>query len=92
MEKAFTKHILGTLVVNKNGSWAERFELRSTKPIRPIPGVSIREFKIVMTFLRDAQSGEVLFETMESHIRGRAFGLKSLDDDRHVRFTDFRRP
>jgi len=92
MEKAFTKHILGTLVVNKNDSWAERFELRSTKPIRPIPGVSIREFKVVMTFWRDAQSGEVLFETMESRIRGRAFGLKSLDDDHHVRFTDFRRP
>ena len=92
MEKAFTKHILGTLVVNKNGSWAERFELRSTKPIRPIPGVSVREFNVIMTFWRDAQSGEVLFETMQSRIRGRAFGIKSLDDDHHVRFTDFRRP
>ncbi|MGK2855820.1 MAG: hypothetical protein ACSLFQ_01305, partial [Thermoanaerobaculia bacterium] len=63
MEAAFTKHILGTLVVNKNGSWAERFELKSTKPIRPIPGVSIREFNLAMTFWRDAQSGEVMFET-----------------------------
>jgi hypothetical protein len=92
MEEAFTKHILGTLVVNKDGSWAERFELTSTQPIRPIPGVNVREFRMAMTFLREAQSGEVRFETIESRIRGRAFGLKSLDDDRHIRFTDFRRP
>lgn len=92
MEAAFTKHILGTLVVNKSGSWAERFELESTQTIRPIPGVNIREFTLVMTFWREAQSGEVLLETMESRTRGRAFGIKSLDDDRHVRFTDFRRP
>jgi hypothetical protein len=45
-----------------------------------------------MSFWRDTQSGEVLFETMESRVRGRALGLKSLDDDRQVRFTDFRRP
>lgn len=92
MEATFTRHILGTLVVHKDGSWAERFELKSTKPIRLIPGVNVREFKVVMTFWRDAQSGEVLFETMESRVRGRAFGLKSLDDDRNVRFTDFRKP
>jgi hypothetical protein len=92
MEAAFTKHVLGTLVVNKEGSWAERFQLASSQPIRPIPGVNIREFNVVMTFRRHAQSGEVLFETVESRIRGRAFGVKSLDDDRHVRFTDFRRP
>jgi hypothetical protein len=92
IESAFTRHILGTLVVNKIGSWAERFELASTQPIRPFPGFNVSEFRLTMSFWRDTQSGEVLFETMESRVRGRALGLKSLDDDRQVRFTDFRRP
>lgn len=92
LASAVTEHIHGTLVVVKDGAWPERFELAANDPIRPIPGVRIDAFRLVMTFQRDRASGDVLPLAIESRIRGRAFGLKSLDDDATVRFSEYVRP
>lgn len=88
----FTDHISGTLVVSKAGGWPRRFDLTSAGSFRPIPGVKVDEFRVAMSFRRDPQSGDILFSTIESRVRGRAFGLKSLDDDVLVTFSDFVRP
>ena len=89
---AVTEHIGGTLVVVKDGGWPERFELAASETIRPIPGIRVDSFRIVMTFQRDRASGDLLPLSIESRVRGRAFGLKSLDDDAVVRYTDYARP
>lgn len=83
--------ILGTLVVNKDGAWVERFELANTDEIRPIPGVKISEFNLTMIFRRDLPSGEIVLRSIESHVRGRAFLVKSLDDDRATYYSEFER-
>ncbi len=89
---AFTKDVGGTLVVRKDGGWPERFTIAATKGIRPIPGVRIDEFRVVMTYRRDAASGSILPDSIESRVRGRVFLVKSIDDDTVVRFTEFERP
>ncbi|HEU5162869.1 MAG TPA: hypothetical protein VFV54_06980 [Thermoanaerobaculia bacterium] len=89
---AVTEHIGGTLVVVKDGGWPERFELSASEPIRPIPGVRVDAFRVVLTFQRDRATGDLLPLSIESRVRGRAFGLKSLDDDASVRYTDYARP
>ena len=88
----FTDHISGTLLVSKAGGWPRSFELSSAGSFRPIPGVKVDEFRLAMNFRRDPQSGDILFNSIESRVRGRAFGVKSLDDDVVVSFSDFVRP
>lgn len=83
------EQILGTLVVNKDGGWPERFELASTGPISPFPGVKLSEFNLTLTFQRDAGSGEILPQSISMKSRGRAFLVKSLDDERVTTFSDF---
>jgi hypothetical protein len=45
-----------------------------------------------MTYRRDAATGSILPDSIESRVRGRAFMVKSLDDETVVRFSDFVRP
>lgn len=86
-EAKFAEQIAGTLVVQKDGAWAERFELRSRAPIAPVPGVKVSNFHLTMTFQKIA--GEVLPSSIEISMRGRAFLVKSLDEDRTTRYSDF---
>lgn len=85
----FMKEVWGTLVVNKDGGWVENFELASASEIRPMAGVKVTEFRLVMSFRRDPTSGSILPESIRSRVRGRAFVVKSLDDDTEVRFTGY---
>jgi hypothetical protein len=81
--------IVGTLVVNKDGGWAERFELQNEGDLAPIPGVKVTRFRLSLNFHRDQSSREIVLGTIEMSTRGRAFLVKSLDDDRVTRFSDF---
>lgn len=89
MEAKFADTIAGTLVVNKDGGWAERFEIRSTEAVAPIPGVKVSAFRLTLTFQRHAPSREIVPEGMEMSMRGKAFLVKSLDQDRSARYSDF---
>lgn len=84
-----SRSVLGTLVVNRDGEWPERFELRNQGQLSPIPGVRVTEFALVLSFDRDSRTGELLPREFRSRVRGRAFGLKSLDDERVTRFSDY---
>ena len=90
-DEKFMAHVRGTLVVNKDGAWVERFELASTDEIKPMAGVKVKEFNVRMLFERDSSTGDVLPLSVVSRLRGRAFLVKSLDDDVKVMFSDFER-
>lgn len=83
-----SRKVAGTIVVNREGRWAERFELRNTAPIRPLPGVNVSEFMISMTFRRDADSGEILPVRFANRIRGKLL-LKSIDSDQIASYSHF---
>lgn len=86
-----TRNVHGTLIVNRNGEWPERFELRNEGTLNPLPGVKVSEFALVLTFSREERSGDLLPREFRSRVRGRAFGLKSLDSGRVSRFSEWRR-
>ena len=89
MESEMAEQIAGTLVVSKDGGWAERFELRNTGAISPVPGVNVSAFRLTMTFQRHGGTNEIVPEAIELSMRGRAFLVKSLDEDRSTRYSDF---
>ena len=89
MEAKFADKVVGTLVVNKDGGWAERFELRNTEEIAPIPGVKVSAFRLSLTFQRHAATNHIVPAAIDFSMRGRAFVLKSLDQDRSTRYSDF---
>lgn len=89
IEGRFAEHVVGTLVVNKDGAWAERFELRNDSGMSPIPGVKVSRFRLTLTFQRIAESGHVVPASIELTLRGRAFMVKSLDQDRSTRYSGF---
>jgi hypothetical protein len=91
IEAKFADKIAGTLVVNKDGAWAERFELKNTEAVSPIPGVKVSSFHLTLTFQRHAPSKEIVPAGIALSMRGRAFLVKSLDQEQSTRFSDFLR-
>lgn len=91
VESKVARQITGTLVVNKAGGWAEQFELRSSGEVAPVPGVKLSAFRLTMTFQRHAGTSAIVPEAIELSMRGRAFLVKSLDEDRSTRYSDFLR-
>lgn len=88
-EAKLMKQVRGTLVVDKTHAWAEEFRLESSGEIQPIPGVTVREFRLLMKFRRDEATGHILPVSMTSRVRGRAMLVKSLDQDRKTVFSEF---
>lgn len=91
IDESTARAVAGTLVVRKEDEWVERLELRVDEEIRPFPGVTVSEFELSLQFSRDAESGEIVPSTIQSRIRGRAFLVKSLDDDRTTHYSEFSR-
>jgi hypothetical protein len=91
-DRQFADQVQGTLVVDKTLPHVERLEMRSTGEIKPVTGVKISEFHVLMRFDHDAATGSILPLTIETTIKGRAFLVKTLDEDIAVSFTDYRRP
>lgn len=89
LEGKMARHVAGTLVVNRQGGWAERFELQSTDALAPVPGVKISAFRLTMTFQRLGATEDVVPLSIELSMRGRAFLVKSLDQERSTRYSDF---
>lgn len=89
LESKMAEKIAGTLVVSKDGGWAERFELRNTGTIAPVPGMNVSRFRLTMTFQRHGGTNEIVPEAIELSMRGRAFLVKSLDEERSTQYSDF---
>jgi len=78
-----------TLVVDKPTHCIESLEIASTGEFSPTFGVKIVEMKTVMTYSLPSANTPTLPLTVATHLRGRAFLVKSLDAEMTVVFADY---
>ena len=78
-----------TLVVDKPTQSIESLEIASTGEFSPTFGVKIVEMKTVMTYSLPSANSPSLPLTVATHLRGRAFLVKSLDAEMTVVFADY---
>ncbi|MEM7278413.1 MAG: hypothetical protein AAF385_09835 [Pseudomonadota bacterium] len=86
----FLNHIVGTLVLNRDTGTVDHFILKSTKPFRAKLVAKIKSFRTRIDMQKIAD-GVFFPAVVDTKIRGRAFGLKKIDADVEVRFSDFQR-
>ncbi len=78
-----------TLVVDKLTRCIESLEISSTGEFSPTFGVKIAEMKTVMTYSLPSASAPSLPLKVATHLRGRAFFVKSLDAEMTVVYADY---
>jgi hypothetical protein len=76
-------------VLHKPTQTIESLELGSTGEFSPATGIRIKEMKTLMTFSLPTAERPSLLLTVTTHLRGRAFFIKSLDQDMTVTRTDY---
>lgn len=82
------RFMVATIVLHKPSGTIEVFELKSDAPFSPTLGVKIEAMKTTLTYSLPDDARPSLLLSSETHLRGRAFFIKSLDADMSVRFTD----
>lgn len=78
-----------TLVVDKSSQTIESFALASSGEFSPTLGVKIAEMSTTMVYSLPANGAPSLAQKVSTHVRGRAFWIKSLDADMTVTFSDY---
>ena len=89
------KHMVATIILHKPSRTIESFQLAADATFSPTLGVKIMAMKTLMTYSLPDETRPSLLQTSTTHLRGRAFFVKSLDADMTVTFTDYepaRRP
>jgi hypothetical protein len=80
---------VGTLVMSKDDGRLLRIRIENTEPAYPAPLVRVTDYAQELRFERDEAIGADVLVKAVTHLRGRALGLKSLDDDRVIRYEDY---
>lgn len=91
-DRKFAQHVSCTMVVDKRKPHVERIEMKSNGEIKPATGVKISDFYTLMRFDLDEASGAILPRSITTRIEGRAFLVKSIDEDVRVSFTEYKGP
>jgi hypothetical protein len=86
------RFLAATLVLHEPTQTIESLELASTGEFSPAFVVKIAEMKTTMTYSLPESDRPSLLQKVTTHLRGRAFLVKSLDADMTVTFSDYRRP
>ena len=80
-----------TLIIDKASQTLVSFALASTGEFSPTPGVKIVEMSTTMVYSLPANGAPSLAQKVATHVRGRAFWIKSLDAEMTVTFSDYAR-
>jgi hypothetical protein len=80
---------IGTLVMSKDDGRLLRIRIENTEPAYPAPLVRINEYAQELRFEHDEAIGADVLVQAVTHLRGRALGMKSLRDDRVIRYEDY---
>jgi len=89
---ATAKFLTATLILHKPTRTIESFELAADEPFSPTWGVKIAAMKTTLTYSVPDGARPSLLQESVTHLRGRAFLIKSLDADMNVTFTDYEFP
>lgn len=83
--------LAATIVLHQPSQTIESLELASTGEFSPAFVVKISELRTALTFSLPSPDRPSLLQKVTTHLRGRAFLLKSLDADMVVTLSDYRR-
>ena len=78
-----------TFVLHRPTRTIESLEIANIAGFSPTFGVKISEMKTVLTYSLPATDRPSLPQKVTTHLRGRAFWVKSLDADMTVTFSDY---
>ncbi|MSU65988.1 MAG: hypothetical protein EXS38_07795 [Opitutus sp.] len=78
-----------TTIVHKPTQTIESLKISNTGEFNPTIGVKITEMKTVMTYSRPTAETPSLPQIVTTRVRGRAFWMKSFDEEMTVTFSDY---
>jgi hypothetical protein len=81
------RHVTGRLTIRKSGPYVSSMALSNEKPIRPIPGVKIKEFRTRLEFAPATDGGPIVPRSIDVRVRGGAFLAVRFDETESVRFS-----
>lgn len=82
-------HMTATFVLHRPTSTIERMELASFEPFKPVTGIAIEQARTVVDYSLPEGDRPTLLQRITVTLRGRAWWIKSLDDDMEVVYSDF---
>lgn len=88
-DKGFMQHVDGTIKIAKDGHFVEYIDLRNSKPIKPAFGVKIITFLTRLTFGPAAPDGPIVPQTVDVHVKGRAYLAVRFDEKESIRYGDY---
>ena len=88
-DEGFMEHVDGTIKIAKDGHYVEYIDLRNSKPIKPAFGVKIITFLTRLTFGPAAPDGPIVPQTVDVHVKGRAYLAVRFDEKESVRYGDY---
>lgn len=84
--------LVATLVLHRPSKTIESLDLAATGEFSPAFVVKIAEMRTTMAYSLPTADAPSLLQKVTTHLRGRAFLLKSLDADMVVAYTDYQPP
>lgn len=82
-------HMAVTFVLHRPTATIERMELASFEPFKPVTGIAIEQARTVVEYSLPEGERPTLLQRITVTLRGRAWWIKSLDDDMEVVYSDF---
>ena len=82
-------HMAATFVLHRPTATIERMELASFEPFRPVTGIAIEQARTVVEYSLPEGDRPTLLRRITVTLRGRAWWIKSLDDDMEVVYSEF---
>lgn len=82
-------HMAVTFVLHRPTGTIERMELASFEPFKPVTGIAIEQARTVVEYSLPDGERPTLLQRITVTLRGRAWWIKSLDDDMEVVYSDF---
>lgn len=80
----------GQARVHREEGFVEQLTMQSSKVFKPATGVKINNLALTMDFVEVDEA--VFVEQVKVNVKGRAFGLKKLDEEEVFRFENFVAP
>lgn len=89
VDERLVDKVQGTLVVDRQRQQPVRIRIENTEPAYVAPLVRVAEYRQDMEFRWDEAVGAAVLSRTETHLRGRALGLKALREHKVVRYSDY---
>jgi len=83
------EHMRATFTLHRPSATIERVELASFEPFRPVLGMSITDAKTVIDYSLPEGDRPTLLQQVTMRIRGRAWLIKSMDQDLMVTYSNY---